>query len=172
MKKISFCCALVGTLVLGLAQTGYAAKAAAKKWERPYGMAGCGLGSTVMGRSGGQIFASTTNYTAYNQIFGITSGTSNCVDGPNTEVAKRMDNYIAANQVAIAGDIARGQGEALSALSQIMGCGNADALASSMQRNFREIFPSHTVQPNEVTDSIITVIKNQDDLTGACKNVV
>ncbi len=48
----------------------------------PYGTAGCGLGSIVIGSKPGmmQIFAATTNGTSASQSFGITSGTSNCVD--------------------------------------------------------------------------------------------
>src|SRR3954464_7446787 len=47
-----------------------------------YGTAGCGLGSLVFGDQKGaiQILAATTNTTFGTQTFGITTGTSNCVD--------------------------------------------------------------------------------------------
>ena len=46
--------------------------------QRKYGIAGCGLGSVLFGTSGG-VFAYTTNSSSGNQVFGITSGTSNCL---------------------------------------------------------------------------------------------
>ena len=48
--------------------------------DRGYGTAGCGLGAVLMGPKAAQIFASTTNYTVFNQFFAITIGTSNCTD--------------------------------------------------------------------------------------------
>ena len=106
------------------------------------------------------------------QLFGITFGTSNCVDSPENEVAHRMDVFIVANQSAVANDIARGTGETLSSLSKLMQCDSGSALfGDAMQRNFREIFPNHRVQANEVTDSIINVIKTDDTLAGKCKKV-
>src|SRR6266545_2071443 len=49
-------------------------------FEPSYGLAGCGLGSMLIGSKPGivQIFAATTNGSFGTQTFGITSGTSNC----------------------------------------------------------------------------------------------
>lgn len=147
-------------------------KHASKPFHRPYGMAGCGLGSMVIGNSGGQIFAATTNGTSGSQTFGITTGTSNCLDNPNDEVALRMDRFVAGNEVAVANDIARGEGETVASLSQMMGCNSNAAVGMVLQKNFREIFPSHTVAPNQVTDSIITVIRSDESLATQCKRVI
>lgn len=145
--------------------------AAKEKFVRPYGMAGCGLGSLIIGKSGGQIFAATTNYTYYNQLFAITTGTSNCVDNPNDEVATRMDRFVVSNKVAMASDIARGSGETISSISKLMGCQSSGNVATALQRNFREIFPHAKISPNEVTDSIISVIKEDDSLSQSCKGI-
>lgn len=143
-----------------------------KPYSRPYGMAGCGLGSQAMGKGGGQISAATTNGTSASQYFGITSGTSNCVDNPNDEVASRMDRFINVNRAAIAMDIARGDGDTLASISRLAGCKNSALLGSTLQKNFGEIFPNHKVMPNEITDSIITVIKSDVSLTAACNQVI
>jgi hypothetical protein len=96
--------------------------ASKKSFSRGYGMAGCGLGSVIVGQRGGQIFAGTTNGTLSNQLFGITFGTLNCTDGPTDEVAMNVDKFIVANRSALASDIAKGDGETLSALTQVIGC--------------------------------------------------
>ena len=142
------------------------------KFVRPYGMAGCGLGSQMMGKDGSQVFASTTNGSTANQLFGITSGTSNCVDNENDDVAQRMDRFVGGNTVAVANDIARGNGETLAGLSQLMGCAGNSDLGVTLQRNFKEIFPTHKVTPNEVTDSIISVVKSNQALSQACKHII
>lgn len=162
------------SLMFGTSAAMAAEKAApAKKasYSRQYGMAGCGLGSVVMGKKGGQIFAATTNSTFYNQMFGISLNTLNCVDSPNKEVAQRMDQYVAANKLALAGDMARGNGEVLSTLSTMMDCTDSAAISAAMQRNFGQIFPDTSVAPNEITDSIITVIQGDESLAAGCKRV-
>lgn len=143
----------------------------AGSWSRPYGLAGCGWGSQLMGKKGGRISAATTNNTAGTQTFGITSGTSNCTDDENNEVAGRMDLYIVSNKVALADDIARGQGETLSGLSQLMGCQDQSKLNAALQSEFTTIFPNSEVVANEVTDSIVTVVMNDSDLLSSCSKV-
>lgn len=146
------------------------AGAAKKSYSREYGMAGCGLGAVVMGKHGGQIFAATTNGTFYNQTFGITFGTLNCDDSDRMEeVASRMDNYVVANKGALASDIARGEGETLAGLAKIMNCSDPSKLSSALQSNFKQIFPTHTVVPNVVTDEIITTVVGDEALAVTCK---
>jgi hypothetical protein len=186
-KKVSLM--LTGFLILSLAPLANAATkkntqntdtdttathaaAPAKRWSRPYGMAGCGWGSQVMGKRGGQVSAATTNDLGYNQFFAISAGSSNCEDDPNAEVAHNMDIFVAANRSALADDIARGGGETLSTLSQLMGCRGSDgALSTALQKNFRDIYPNEKVTPNEVSDAIVSVIMSEGPLAGSC-NVV
>ena len=83
-----------------------------------------------------------------------------------------MDHFVGGNTVAIANDIARGDGETLVGLSQLMGCPNGNELGITLQRSFHAIFPSSKVTPNEVTDSIISVIKGNVELAQSCKRVI
>ncbi len=140
-----------------------------KSWERPYGMAGCGLGSIVMGKRGSQIFASTTNGTSGSQIFGITTGTSNCVDTPMGKVALKIDDYVHVNKVAIASDMARGTGENLTVMAKILGCQDQKAFNDSMKNNFKTIFKSHTENVIDITDSVINTVLEDEKLN--CKNI-
>jgi len=143
-----------------------------KTFTRQYGMAGCGFGSMIVGKSGGQIFAATTNGTAYNQSFAISAGTSNCNDSQVSQVADRMDHFVVANEVALASDIARGSGETLASLASMMKCSNSGSVGAALQGNFKHIFPRYDVQPNEITDSIITTIRQDNRLAQSCKAVI
>jgi hypothetical protein len=166
MKRI-----ILGLIVFVTSLSVFAAgdKATKKTFSRPYGMAGCGLGSIVLGKHGSQIFAATTNGTASNQYFGISFGTSNCVDGSENQVAGQSDLFIRANRLAVQMDIARGNGESVAGLSQIMGCSDAQKFGKVMQKNYSEIFTNEKTVTNEITDSIITVIENDEELVQQCR---
>lgn len=104
-----------------------------------YGVAGCGLGSMALGNQEGamQVLAATLNATGV-QTFGITSGTSNC--GKGLFAKAEINSFIQSNSVALENDIARGQGEALSTLNNMLGCG-AD-FGSTLQNNYNDIYTS------------------------------
>ena len=136
---------------------------------KPYGEAGCGLGSVIFGNEAGsnQIFASITNYVLGDQTFGISSGTSNCVDDGKVASGKEVPMYIEVNKLALAKDAARGQGETLAGLSQIMGCKEQATLGTALKGNYESLFDSKT-PANEITDGIITIIKNNESLNTQC----
>lgn len=167
---------LVFTVIasVSFAQTKPAASAPMKKsasFSRQYGLAGCGLGSVLMGKKGAQIFAGTTNGTFGNQTFGISAGTLNCVDSPSAEVAGRMDQFILVNRSQIQGDVARGNGETIAALSSYMGCdASSNQVATELKNNYSTIF-NGDVKANEITDSIITVILSKPALAEKCGNL-
>lgn len=150
------------------AQAKKAAPAAKAGFTREYGLAGCGLGSVLMGKRGAQIFAATTNSTAWNQTFGITFGTLNCVDSASAEVAGRMDQFILVNRSQVQGDIARGQGETISALSTYMGC--SSNIGPALKANYSTIF-NGDVKANEITDSVISTILANPELAKTCNTL-
>lgn len=129
-----------------------------------YGSAGCGLGSMIFepDESFVQIFAATTNGTSWTQTFGITSGTSNCDTGGGS--ARSVETFIAANRAALAVESARGRGETISSLSSLAACGDADALARSLQSNFKTVFPSSVVSDEQVGRNMITLMRNDGSL--------
>ncbi|HEU4405079.1 MAG TPA: DUF3015 family protein [Polyangiaceae bacterium] len=134
-----------------------------------YGTAGCGLGSILFGAKPGivQIFAATTNATSATQTFGITSGTSNCVDAEGG--ANSAKAFVETNREALAKDIARGSGETISSLSSLAGCGNDKAVGAKLQKSYKKIFPNARVSSGAVGDSVITTLKS--DATLACRNL-
>ncbi len=140
-------------------------------FSREYGLAGCGLGSVVMGKKGGQISAGTTNGTSSNQMFGITAGTLNCVDSASAEVASRIDHFILVNRTQIQGDVARGNGETIAAISSYMGCeSSSNQIGAELKSNYSAIF-NQEAKANEITDSIITVILSKPALAQQCGNL-
>ena len=155
---------------VSFAQTKPAAKKLEKGLLRNYGLAGCGLGSIVMGKRGGQVSAATTNGTGF-QTVGITAGTSNCIDSASSQVASRMDHFILVNRSQVQGDIARGNGETILALSTYMGCESAsNEIASQLKNNYSTIFTTEAAA-NEITDSIITVILATPALAQQCNSL-
>lgn len=122
-----------------------------------YGAAGCGLGAMAFGdQEGGlQIIAATLNGILANQTFGITFGTLNC--GPSL-FAQGTRNFVEANREALAKDVARGEGEAIGALTVINGCADSRAVGAALQARFTRIFPSDTASAADVTDAILEAL--------------
>jgi hypothetical protein len=160
------------SLVVALALALFASPAAAQSEETKeairgkagrYGAAGCGLGSMAFGDQPGgvQVLASTTNGLFGTQTFGITSGTSNC--GPDM-FASGTKNFVEANREALAKDVARGQGEAIGALTQINACADSRAVGAALQKNFAAIFPTADASNDAVTDAILRTLHGDASL--------
>jgi hypothetical protein len=147
--KISsiFAGAIFLAFVLGLGfGTNLSAQAQQKKQSlhdqftgQGYGMAGCGLGSVVFGQKGGmvQVVAALINNTGV-QTFAISSGTSNCGESGKSARAKE---FIETNKIVLEKEISRGQGEALTSLSEVMSCTNSN-FSSDLRKNYSSSFPN------------------------------
>jgi hypothetical protein len=153
MKKLV---GVVAVVVLMLIVAGLAFAA------QQYGAAGCGLGSLLLGDQKGivQIFAATTNGTAGNQTFGITSGTSNCQKKAVFSSNEKLNQFVSANLDSLAKDVAKGQGESLNTIAEIMNIHAYDrqVLFARLQANFSKIFPSEKVEAADVIDSIVMIV--------------
>lgn len=136
--------------------------------EGKYGMAGCGLGSIVLGPGGGimQIFAATTNGTAGNQTFGITSGTSNCVEDAAAYREKQQEVFVTVHFQSLQQEMAAGQGEKLDAFASLLGCPSNDLGAMTQDRH-DAIFDSKAT-PSTVLASIKTEVSGNATLASAC----
>jgi hypothetical protein len=132
---------------------------------RPHGMAGCGLGSIVF-KKDSQVLAATTNGSSYSQTFGITSGTSNCVD---TQGHAKLKNFIEGNRVALESDVARGQGETLSSVAYYFGCSNDSNFRSALQQGFDGIFKSQDA--DSVFEAMKSSIKSQPQVAVQCSEL-
>jgi hypothetical protein len=134
------------------------AVSASSSFAAKYGSAGCGLGSMIFQGDQTwwkQVLAATTNGTGF-QTFAITLGTSNC-DSPAPLKLSQAQAYIEANKVALANDIARGNGETIVGLSKVYGCTNSTEFGQVLKSNYAAIFPDANTGSKEVTHNINTI---------------
>ncbi len=168
MKKLSVVTAIVGMFMVLGAQTASAQQAG-------YGMAGCGLGSLVFGEQAGfiQIFAATTNGTFATQTFGITSGTSNCVERGVVRQSAEQEAFFEANYANIKSDMVSGQGEHLEAVASLFGC-SAEShakLASFSQENYQTIVPNEATTSMQALYTYKMAISLDDKLAESCVRI-
>lgn len=137
----------------------------------PYGMAGCGLGSLVMksNTKGAQSSAATTNAYTYTTLFGILSGTSNCVDTDSETAAVEREVYISANLASLSKEAAQGEGRHLLAFADVLGCASEESyphFVKVSQEQHQAIFNSE--DPQAVLNSYISAVKSNSQLKTEC----
>lgn len=125
--------------------------------DRRYGSAGCGLGNIVFGKKDNQVLASTTNDSSGTQTFGMTSGTSNCTDEEPTARKKQARAFIQLNQETLANDVARGNGQSLETLCEILGVQDTDGFGQKLQTHYGEIFAKNAT-PESVEEKISSLL--------------
>jgi hypothetical protein len=135
---------------------------------RRYGMAGCGLGSILL-PNGPQAITSIINNLGWNQVFMISSGTSNCQTDNSRQVMLTQEHFIANNFRDIARDAARGGGVQLNGLAETLGCHGSEfgRFAKLTQNHYQDIFS----QPGALAalDSLKTKIISDTQLKSSCK---
>lgn len=133
-----------------------------------YGLAGCGLGSIVFGAKPGivQVVAATLNGIGGNQTFGITSATSNC-DIP--EMGQQAALFIEVNKEIVKKDAARGNGETIANLSEIMNCKDSALFGRKLQQNYEQLFDDENAY--ETTRRILNTIKSDAELSATCEHI-
>lgn len=129
----------------------------------------CGWGSKVFdGQSGiaPQVLAATTNGTFGNQTFGITFGTSGCMQDGAVSSSWKTAAFIDGNKAKLARDMSRGQGETLDALAKVMGVAEADKahFYTTTKQNFDRIFPSDQADTQAVLDGLKQVVASDERL--------
>jgi hypothetical protein len=118
---------------------------------------GCGLGTHLMGEQGTivlQVIAATTNGSSGTQTFGISSGTLGCKAPAKFAGSEKVNTFVQANLDLLAIDIAKGSGETLNSLAELMEVSDVDAFSQKLQSNFAVIFPTADVEYAQVVDSI------------------
>lgn len=140
----------------------------------PYGMAGCGLGSVLIdsNTSGSQISAATTNGSFTSQGFGITSGTSNCLEDHQWAALNAQQQFMVDNMNILSKEIAQGSGETLATFAMTFGCEEAVIadFSSSLQQSFGEIFaaPGALAALNSVRETL----KSDEILSSRCLSLI
>lgn len=135
-----------------------------------YGPAGCGLGTEVVFQNADEwhehVLAATTNGTSGNQTFGMTSGTLGC-DIPDAPLAGGVALFINDNLEPLAVDTAKGEGETLNALAELIGVDATDKASfnQEMQSNFDVIFASANVTSETAYQDIVKVMEHSPVLS-------
>lgn len=136
---------------------------------RRYGLAGCGLGSVLL-PNGPQAAVSIVNGLFWNQVFMISSGTSNCQNDTLRQANVDQEQYMIANFRNIAKEAAQGTGESLSGLATVLGCNENDEkiFFEVAQKNHQKIFS----QPGALAalHSLKTQINSEKSLALSCQN--
>lgn len=136
------------------------------------GDAGCGLGSLVWKDNAKlvQLFAVTTNGTFASQTFGITSGTSNCSAHGLVMNDQDRVNFVEANYPKLQVDMARGQGETLSTLAEVLGCNGSAVgkLGRMTQEQFPSLFPTEGASAAQLLNGVRERILKNPDLAVGC----
>jgi hypothetical protein len=127
----------------------------------------CGWGNLMFEGDSGKIAhmgASIFNGTSGNQWIGILAGTNGCSSEGTITYGGKSLFALTGFMDEVAVDIAKGEGEALDALSVVMGIEQHDrsAFGKLLQNNFNTIFPNENVESDAVIASIQEVMKNDE----------
>lgn len=139
---------------------------------RKYGMAGCGLGSIVMGKKGSQVSAGTTNGSSGSQTFGISTGTSNCKTDKVATAMMEQEQFLLTNLVVLQKEMAQGGGETVAALGETFGCQGAarDVAAKVLTDNHDAIFAKPGVE--KIRDAVTETLQGNNETAQGCNQLV
>lgn len=153
--------------LIGLA---FVAASSASFAEAPGGP-NCGWGNMIFtGQSGifPHTLASLTNGITGNASFGMTSGTNGCSSsGTLTYKGKKWLGVESVMLDEFSEDVAKGQGDALTAVAVNIGIEQQDraVFAQVMHQNFNTIFTSQSVTAEEVVANVIKVMQADERLS-------
>ena len=130
----------------------------------------CGWGSKLFdGQSGlaPQVLGATTNGTAGNQTFGITSGTSGCTQDGAVRSSWKTAMFIDGNKERLARDVSVGSGETLDSLAHLIGIEAQDraAFARVARDNMRLIFPNDNAGTEQIVAALRAVLGADEQLS-------
>ena len=151
-----------------------AAEGQGEEYKLRYGMAGCGFWSSVITSKdrGPQLGVWALRWLPYvglidSQMFGITSGTSNCVDARQYEEAEQL-TFVTVNLASLSKEAAQGSGLHLESFAQILGCPYSE-FAQLSQERYGEIFSVE--KPDDVLAQYLREVRAHSTLAAACHRV-
>jgi hypothetical protein len=123
---------------------------------------GCGLGKLAWADFkrqkdiAPQVLMATTNGTFGSQTFGISFGTSGCTNDGKVWAAHKTEFFVAATFENLAGDMARGQGEHLTALATLLGVptGQQEMFSMLAQERYRELIGRGETSPSALIKAL------------------
>jgi len=162
----------LGVALLPLCATGVWAAA------NPDNGPGCGLGKLAWSdydhpkSIAPQVMMATTNGTFGSQTFGISSGTSGCTNDGTIMAEHKVNIFAAANYESLSQEMARGGGEHLASLAELMGVPEETrpeffALA---QTQYATLVASGNTTPTAMIETLQSGIKTHPNLVKVSSN--
>lgn len=123
---------------------------------------GCGLGKLAWADFkrqkdiAPQVLMATTNGTFGSQTFGISFGTSGCTNDGKVWAEHKTEFFVAATFENLAGDMARGQGEHLTALATLLGVptDRQEAFRTLVQERYRDLIGRGETSPSALIKAL------------------
>ena len=130
---------------------------------------GCGWGNLLFEGQTGKVphvIGITTNGTSGNNTFGVTSGTNGCSSKAVIGYGGKSMVDLSALMDEFSEDVARGEGEVITAVAISMGVEKSDRaiFKATLQENFTAIFPGADVTAEEVMLNIREVMGQNHQL--------
>jgi hypothetical protein len=130
---------------------------------------GCGVGTQIMEGEQGLIphlFASFTNGVTF-QSLSLTFGWMGCDARDTVTADAQLRKFASGNIDRLSRDMARGGGESLEALAELMGVAPADrpALGTLVQSHFGELFPSERATSDDVLETLDRLLRQDEALS-------
>jgi len=127
---------------------------------------GCGLGKLAWADFkrqkdiAPQVLMATTNGTFGSQTFGISFGTSGCTNDGKVWAEQKTEFFVAATFENLAGDMARGQGEHLTALTTLLGVptDHQQMFSTMVQERYREFIGRGDTSPSALINALNEVM--------------
>jgi hypothetical protein len=103
-----------------------------------------------------QVLMATTNGTFGSQTFGLSTGTSGCTNDRKVWAAQKTEFFVAATFENLAGDMAHGQGEHLTALATLLGVptDQQEMFATLVQERYRELIDRGETSPSALLKAL------------------
>lgn len=123
---------------------------------------GCGLGKLLWSDFkrqkdiAPQVLMATTNGTFGSQTFGISTGSSGCTNDGKVWAEHSTQFFVAATFENLAEDMARGQGEHLTALATLLGvpADHQQAIYTLVQERYRELMKRGETSPGSLIKAL------------------
>ena len=123
---------------------------------------GCGLGKLLWSDFkrqkdiAPQVLMATTNGTFGSQTFGISTGSSGCTNDGKVWAEHKTEFFVAATFENLAGDMARGHGEHLTALATLLGVpiDRQQMFSMLVQARYRELISRGETSPSALIKAL------------------
>jgi len=103
-----------------------------------------------------EVLMATTNGTFWSQTFGISFGMSGCTNEGKVWAQRKTEVFVSATFDNLAGDMARGHGEHLTALQRCSACRQISSrcVFTKVQERYRELLEHREISPSALIKAL------------------